>query len=433
MPASSEQPTPASSPSKAQDAMPQLDHRRLTRAILGALLLGVLVGLLLQWSGWPVALREAWLMPFFQWVGQAFMRLLRMLVVPVVFLSLTVGASRMDSIAGMGRLGLKSFALYLVTTACAITLALCVAHLFSLGQGMGLHAPSGSALQTDAAPHWSQVLLQAIPMNPFLALTQGKMLQVIVFALFLGSALTAVRPHAAWVEQAFVQFNTVLMHMIGRVMWVAPIGVFCLIAHVMARMGWSVLWHMLAYVLTVLLVLLLQASVLYSALLVFLARRNPWHVLKQMRTALLFAFGVSSSNASIPLVLESVEQRLGVPKRIASFVIPLGATINMDGTAIMQGVATVLIAHAYGISLSLSAYLTVIGMATVASIGTAGVPGVGLITLAMVLEQVHLPVAGIAMILGVDRVLDMARTAVNVAGDATVACVVARSERRREG
>lgn len=405
---------------------PVLDHRRLTRYILYAMLAGIAVGLLWPWLPLPLSWSNFLLHNVLELGGSAFMRLLRMLVVPVVFFSLTVGTSSMDSMLGVGRLGLKSVLLYLLTTAMAVTLALSLAVFFHIGSNM--HLPAKQSFQAGAAPSLREVLLQAIPTNPVQAMAQGHMLQIIVFAIFLGVALTALSQQVQQVKRAVQQFNQLFMHMIGMVMSLAPFGVFCLVAHVFARLGWGALLHLLGYFLLVLLVLGLQLSCVYSLLLLLLARINPWYFFKSMRAPLLFAFGVSSSSASIPLVLQTVQSRLGVANRVSSFVIPLGATINMDGTAIMQGVATVFIAHAYSVHLGLTGYLTVIVMATLASIGTAGVPGVGLITLAMVLEQVHLPVAGIAMILGVDRLLDMVRTAVNVAGDATVACVVARSE-----
>lgn len=254
------------------------------------------------------------------------------------------------------------------------------------------------------------------------------MLQIIVFALLFGLAISKAGEHGVRVRTFFDDLNEVIMQMVHILMDLAPYGVFCLLAALFADIGLDVLGSLASYFFAVVAVLLIHAVVVYGSLLIFLGRLNPLVFLKKMRPVQLFAFSTSSSNATLPVTLDVVEHRLGVDNSVAAFTVPLGATINMDGTAIMQGVATVFIAQAYGVDIGLSGYLTVIATATLASIGTAGVPGVGLIMLAMVLQQVQLPVEGIALIIGVDRLLDMLRTAVNVTGDATVSCLVAKSE-----
>ena len=273
-----------------------------------------------------------------------------------------------------------------------------------------------------------EVLINIFPDNPVKAMAEGNMLQIIVFALLFGLAISKAGEHGARVKQFFDDINEVIMQMVHILMDLAPYGVFCLLAALFAEIGLGVLGSLASYFFSVVAVLLIHAVLVYGGLLTLLGRLNPVLFLQKMRPVQLFAFSTSSSAATLPVTLDIVQHRLGVDKSVASFTVPLGATINMDGTAIMQGVATVFISQAYAIDIGLSGYLTVIATATLASIGTAGVPGVGLIMLAMVLQQVQLPVEGIALIIGVDRLLDMLRTAVNVTGDATVSCLVAKSE-----
>ena len=255
------------------------------------------------------------------------------------------------------------------------------------------------------------------------------MLQIIVFSLLFGAALAAAGEAGKRIGAIFRDLNEVVMHFITMMLQLAPYGIFCLVAVTFAQMGFNLIGQLFGYFSIVLLVLLLHLIVTYSLLLKFVGGLNPLMFFRKFYPCMLFAFSTSSSNASIPVVLETVEHKLGVKNSVASFIVPLGATINMDGTAIMQGVATVFIAHVYNVPIGLTGYLMVILMATLASIGTAGIPSVGLITLAMVLKQVNVPVEGIALIIGVDRLLDMARTAINVSGDAVVACIVAKSEK----
>jgi len=259
-------------------------------------------------------------------------------------------------------------------------------------------------------------------------MAEGNMLQVIVFAILIGLAIGRSGEAGQRLAQQFNDWNDVMMSLVTMLMKLAPYGVFCLLFSLFAVQGLGVVGDLAVYMITVLVVLFLHAALVYPALLKFLAGLHPLMFLRKMRNTQLFAFSTASSSATIPVTLRTVEKRLGVSNRIASFTVPLGATINMDGTAIMQGVATAFIAQAFGLDLSFTDYLLVIATATLASIGTAGVPGVGLITLAMVLQQVGLPVEGIALIIGVDRILDMVRTAVNVTGDAMVSTVVGKTE-----
>ena len=259
-------------------------------------------------------------------------------------------------------------------------------------------------------------------------MAEGNMLQVIVFAILVGVAINKCGEPGQRVRGTLNDWDAVIMRMIMMLMSVAPIGVFCLMVTLFANMGFNAIVDLLKYFLTVVFVLLLHFTGTFSLLIRFGANLNPLTFYRRFSPVMAYAFSMASSNATLPITLENVEKRVGVNNEVASFTVPLGATINMDGTAIMQGVATVFISQAYNIDVSMTGYLLVVLTATLASIGTAGVPGVGLITLAMVLTQVGLPVEGIALIIGVDRLLDMLRTAVNVTGDATVSTVVARSE-----
>lgn len=409
-------------------------HARLTRWILWAMLLGIATG-----SGLhsllnaldpdsPIAtgLREGLVNGVFQVAGQAFLRLLTVLVVPVVFLSLVCGSAAMDDIRKLGRVGLRALALYLLTTAAAISMAMGLALLFGPGRGFTLNA--GANFEARPSPPLADTFVNIVPKNALEAMAEGNMLQIILFSILLGLALTLAGASGKRVLAAFNDWNDVIMKLVGIVMSLAPIGVFALIARTFANEGFGAFGPLIGYFLTVLLALALHCFGVYPLLLKILARLPIGPFFRKMREVHLFAFSTASSNATIPVTLHTVEFRMGVSNPIASFTVPLGATINMDGTAIMQGVATIFIAQAYGLELGPPQLLMVVLTATLASIGTAGVPGVGLVMLSMVLTQAGLPVEGIALILGIDRLLDMARTAVNVTGDATVSCIVARSE-----
>lgn len=358
--------------------------------------------------------------------GSIFIASLKLLVVPLVFFSLACGASNLSDGSSMGRIGLKTLGLYLMTTAIAISLALIVATTIDPGIGMNL-STSTEFIPKDS-PTLKQVLINIFPTNPLKAMAEGNMLQVIVFAILVGVAINRCGEPGARIRETLNDWNGVIMRLIMMFMMVAPIGIFCLMVTLFANMGFSAIADLIKYFMTVVVVLLIHFAVTYSIAIRTLGGLPPIAFYRKFSPVMAYAFSTSSSNATLPITLETVEHGLGVKNEVASFTVPLGATINMDGTAIMQGVATVFIAQAFNIDISMTGYLMVILTATLASIGTAGVPGVGLITLALVLQQVGLPVEGIALIIGVDRLLDMMRTAVNVTGDATVSTIVARSE-----
>ena len=405
-----------------------MDRIKLTKQILVAMVIGFTIGALIHGFDWSenAFVGEFMVGGIFSLGGQIFIKTLKLLVVPLVFVSLVCGASSLAGGNNMGRIGLKTVALYLMTTAIAISLALTVANI--INPGLGINMAEGMTFQAKEAPPLTQVVLDIFPSNPVAAMAEGNMLQIIVFALLLGVALTRAGDAGLALKASFDRWNEVIMQLVMMLMLAAPVGVFCLMVTLGAQLGFGAIVDLLAYFLCVLLVLALHFLITYPTLIKLLVRVSPVLFYQHMAPVMAFAFSTASSGATLPVTLETVKKRIGVRNEIASFVVPVGATINMDGTAIMQGVATVFIAQAFNVDIGLTGYLMVILTATMASIGTAAVPGVGLITLALVLTQVGLPVEGIALIIGVDRLLDMTRTVVNVVGDATVSSVVARSE-----
>ena len=404
-----------------------VDRNKLTRNILIGMASGLLLGSLLhsfgpeQGSLLQILLVDGAL----SIGGSIFIASLKLLVVPLVFVSLVCGASSLGNGMNMGRLGGKTLGLYMLTTALAVSLALIMAGLLQPGVGVEV---AKTDFEPRAVPSVKDVLVNIFPSNPIRAMADGNMLQIIVFALLVATALSAAGEAGQRVRAQMADWNQVIMRLVLLLMNLAPYGVFCLMASLFAQVGFAAIGNLFAYFFTVVLVLLLHAALTFSLLLYFVGGLNPLAFFRNVYPVMLYAFSTSSSNATMPVTLETVRRRLGVRNEVASFTVPLGATINMDGTAIMQGVATVFIAQYFAVDIGIVGFLTVVGMATLASIGTAGVPGVGLITLAMVLQQVGLPVEGIAMIIGVDRLLDMMRTSVNVAGDAMVSSLVAKSE-----
>ncbi|MFC4656719.1 MULTISPECIES: dicarboxylate/amino acid:cation symporter [Rheinheimera] len=412
----------------------------LTARILIAMALGVLVGAgfksllagaderVISLLGLDIGLKAFFVDGLFHIGGQIFMASLKMLVVPLVFISLVCGTSSLSDGGTLGRLGGKALGLYTLTTAIAIALAIFFAVLVS--PGAGVEMTSEASFSVAQAPSLVQVLINIFPSNPVEAMAKGEMLQIIVFAVLMGLAIALSGDAGVRVRNLFNDLNEVVMKLVGFMMALAPYGVFFLMAKLFTTLDLSDLSSLAWYFGTVLFVLLLHAFIIYGSFLKLAGQLNPLMFFRKMKDVALFAFSMSSSNATIPVNLDATTKRLGVSNNIASFTIPLGATVNMDGTAIMQGVATVFIAQVFQIDLTFTDYLMVILTATLASIGTAGVPGVGLIMLAMVLQQVGLPVEGIALIIGVDRLLDMTRTAVNITGDAMVSCLIGKSEKQ---
>ncbi|RHQ77218.1 dicarboxylate/amino acid:cation symporter [Blautia sp. AF22-5LB] len=402
----------------------------LSTQIFIALLLGALLGVVIHYWIPSSYIKDTVIVEGVLYViGQGFIRLMQMLVVPLVFCSLICGSMAIGDTKTLGKVGVKTIGFYLVTTALAVCVALGSALLINPGRGLDMDAvQKGTVSSSTEATSLVDTLLNIIPKNPVQSMANGDMLPIIVFALFVGIMLAKLGTRGSVVANFFSQFNDVMMEMTMAIMKIAPIGVFCLIARTFATVGFSAFAPMLKYMGNVTLALAIQCLVVYQILLFVFTRLNPFKFIKKFLPVMGFAFSTATSNATIPMSIDTLSKKMGVSKQISSFTIPLGATINMDGTSIMQGVAVVFIAQAYGIPLTMGNLATVVVTATLASIGTAGVPSVGLVTLAMVLNSVGLPTEGIALIMGIDRILDMIRTAVNITGDAVCTTIVCHQE-----
>jgi Na+/H+-dicarboxylate symporter len=384
-------------------------------------------GLLLPLSGASLWLQTYLIDGLFDALGQIFIASLKLLVVPMVFVSLVCGAAALGGHSRMGIMAGKTIIYYMVTSVIALSLAVGFALLIQPGAGIDMNMAVN--FSAPESPSIKEMLVDVFPSNPVEAMAGANMLQIIVFALLFGIAIsrTSGEPGKA-ITRFFNNLNEVVISLVMLVMQFAPYGVFCLLVKLFAQLGFGAILDLAKYFFTVLFVLLLHGILVYGLLLRGLTGLNVVTFFKKQWKVMLFAFSTATSSATMPINLRVCRDELGVDNKIASFVIPLGATINMDGTSIMQGVAAIFIAQAFGIDLGLSGYLMIILTATLASIGTAGVPSVGLVTLAMVLQSVGLPVEGIALIIGVDRLLDMTRTAVNITGDSIGAVIVAKSE-----
>lgn len=405
----------------------------LTGKIIVAMVLSIALGLFFNYSG--LAAEGTWIHTYlinglFGIVGKLFVNSLKMLVVPLVLISLICGVCGIGDIRLLGRIGSKTFLIYMMTTALAIATAIGLGSLFGIGQGMEI--ASEANFEARESPPLIDVFANIIPANPISAMANGDMLSIIFFAILIGISILMVGKPAKGLVQSLELINEVILKMVTIIMNLAPYGVFALLAKAMSELGLDLIWSLLGYVAVLVGSLAFHFFVTMMIILKLFSGLSIKTFLAKMREVQIFAFSTSSSNATIPVTLRTVTKRMGVNNSVASFTIPFGATINMDGTAIMQGTATIFIANIYGVDLGIVEYLTVILMSVLASIGTAGVPGVGLIMLSMVFAQVGLPVEGIGLILGVDRLLDMLRTAVNVGGDAAVTAIVAKSENKMD-
>lgn len=401
----------------------------LSTKIFVALLAGALLGVGIHYFLPEGYIRDTIIIEgVFYVVGQGFIRLMQMLVVPLVFCSLVCGSMAIGDTKTLGKVGVKTVLFYLFTTALAVVIALSTAYVINPGIGLDMDAVQTTEVTTAESTSMVDTLLNIIPKNPIASMASGDMLPIIVFALFVGIMLAKLGSKASTVANFFSEFNDVMMEMTMAIMKVAPIGVFCLIARTFANLGFSAFKPMIKYMGSVTIALFIQCFIIYQILLFVFTRLNPMKFIKKFAPVMGFAFSTATSNATIPMSIDTLHKKMGVSKQISSFTIPLGATVNMDGTSIMQGVAVVFIAQAYGIHLTPANLATVVVTATLASIGTAGVPSVGLVTLSMVLSSVGLPVEGIALIMGIDRILDMMRTAVNITGDAVCTTIIANQE-----
>ena len=390
-------------------------HMALWKKIFIGLCLGLIVGLLFK----DIALM---LKP----VGTLFINMIKMLIVPLVFVTLVTGITSMEDLSKMRRIGIKTFSIYLVTTAIAVAIGLAFGIIFEPGAGVALS--NTAAVAAKKAPPLIDTLLALIPTNPMERLVKGDILQIIVFAIFLGIAISMAGEKGKPVAAFFESFSEVMFKLTEIVISFAPIGVFGLMAWVSASYGVDVLISLAKVIGCVYIACLFHMALTMGGGITLFAHLNPIKFFKGIASAQTVAFTTTSSSGTLPITTSNAIHNLGVSKPIASFVLPLGATINMDGTAIYQGICAVFVAQAFGIDLTFGNYLTIILTATLASIGTAGVPGAGLIMLSLVLTSVNLPLEGIAIIAGIDRIFDMARTTVNITGDAMTAVIVAKGE-----
>ena len=399
----------------------------LTTRIMIGLVLGIIFGLILSPFAKEPFVKDVVIDSVLAFLGGMFINLMKVMIVPLVSISLAMGAASIGDIKKLKRIGTKVLGFYFATTAIAVAIGLFVAKVSGIGKGM-VHGelPKGEFKIAEQGK-LIDVLLDMVPKNIINAMSDEKMLAIIVFFLLLGVAISTLGDKVKNLKVLLEESNELVLKMVELIMKVAPVGVFALISKVVASTGVDVLIRLLGFVVATLFAFVIHAGV-YQVMLVTMAKVNPLRFFKKFFNVISVAFSTSSSNATIPINIETLSEKFGVSEEISSFTIPLGATVNMDGTAIMQGVAAVFIANLYNINLGPTQYLGIILTAVLASVGTAGVPGAGMLMLSLVLKQAGLPLEGIGVVIGVDRIIDMFRTAVNITGDAVCTLVVARSE-----
>tara|TARA_Y100000748_G_scaffold141919_1_gene118983 strand:+ start:630 stop:1892 length:1263 start_codon:yes stop_codon:yes gene_type:complete len=403
--------------------------KNLTRNILIGLILGFVVGSFLFYTDFlPSQIDDLIEKYIFNLGGDIFMNLLKLLVVPLVFFSLVSGISSLGREQSLGKLTFKTVGFYLLTTAIAVSLALLAGSLFKPGSNYSSELAMVAPSSLPEGQGIYSTIVGIFPSNIIQAMAENQMLAIVFFSIIFGLALNKTNHLTGNLSDSFSKLNTVFLQLIVMIMSFAPLGVFCLIGKFVIADGLDIFQDVVAYVVLLITLLLFHAAFTYSFFLKVIGGLNPITFFKKMKDVVLFAFSTSSSAATIPVTLKTANQDLGVNQNVASFVVPVGATINMDGTAIMQGLATVFIAQMSGIDLTLFQYMQVVLLAVATSIGTAAVPSAGTITLIIILQQFNLPLEAIGIILAVDRVLDMIRTSVNVTGDAAIACIVAKTE-----
>ncbi|TGY43575.1 dicarboxylate/amino acid:cation symporter [Clostridium sartagoforme] len=399
----------------------------LTKKIFLAMFLGAVFGILVQRIGSDFIKDTIILNGFVKVLSNIFLSSIKMMVVPLVFVSLTCGAASADNIRKLGRVGVKTFIFYISTTCIAITIGVILSLTIKPGIGLDMSHLLVTEPTISQNNSFIDVLVNIIPTNPIASLVNGDMLQIIFFSILLGIAISLVGKKAEIVKNAFESLNEVIMKIVQIVMSFAPIGVFALMTNTFATMGFNAMIPLIKYMFVILFSLLIHSVFVYGGMFKLFTRLSIKPFLKKFIKPASIVFSTASSNAALPVTLETVNE-MGVDNSISSFTIPLGCTINMDGTAIMQGVAAIFISQVYNVDLGLPAILTIILTATLASIGTAGVPGVGMVMLSMVLQSVGLPIEGIGLILGIDRILDMCRSTVNTMGDCICTIIISKSE-----
>ena len=409
-----------------------MKNLKLIHKVFIGLVSGIIVGALLYPMKENPIVSKYIVSGLFEFLGQGFLRLVKMIIVPLVFASLVTGTAAMNDVKKLGRIGIKTLAFFMGTTAIGIIAAIVGANILKPGAGIVLENVQKAQYVAKETDSFVKVLLNIIPTNPIEALVKGEMLQVIFFAVMTGFVITILGEKANRLQGIFEEVNSLMLKMVSLIMELAPFGIFGLIGKTFITLGWAAMKPLASFIIVTYILLLFHGLVVYQILLRVYAKESPVAFLKKILAPMTLAFSTSSSAACIPLSLKTLKEEFNVEEKISSFTIPLGATINMDGTAIMQGVATVFIAQLYNIHLTTNDYFMVVLTAVLASIGTAGVPGVGTIMLSMVLSQVGLPLEGIGMILAVDRIVDMGRTTVNITGDIVCSVIIDRIEKRAE-
>ena len=409
-----------------------MKNLKLIHKVFIGLISGIIVGALLYPMKENPIVSKYIVSGLFEFLGQGFLRLVKMIIVPLVFASLVTGTAAMNDVKKLGRIGIKTLAFFMGTTAIGIIAAIVGANILKPGAGIVLENVQQTQFVAKEADSFVKVLLNIIPTNPIEALVKGEMLQVIFFAVMTGFVITILGEKAKRLQGIFEEVNSLMLKMVSLIMELAPLGIFGLIGKTFITLGWAAMKPLASFIIVTYILLLFHGLVVYQILLRVYAKESPVAFLKKILAPMTLAFSTSSSAACIPLSLKTLKEEFNVEEKISSFTIPLGATINMDGTAIMQGVATVFIAQLYNINLTTNDYFMVVLTSVLASIGTAGVPGVGTIMLSMVLSQVGLPLEGIGMILAVDRIVDMGRTTVNITGDLVCSVIIDRIEKRAE-
>ena len=400
----------------------------LASKVLIGLAIGFVIGIIVHYLPKGTLRDEILINGVFQFVGQVFLRGIMMCVVPLVFVSLVNGAASMGDIKKLGKVGGKTMIFYLITTAVAIVIGLGMAFLINPGIGLDMGAIETVEVTASESKGLAQVLYEMVPRNPIQALAEGNMLQIIVFAIMTGIALTMIGDKGKMVLELFEQLNELVMKLVSIVMIIAPFGVLCLVARTFGQVGIAAAVPLLKTVAAVYIALAIHLAVVYGGMLKGLSGLSPVRFFKKLFPAMAVAFSTASSSAALPVTMDMTINKIGASKDISSFSLPLGATVNMDGTAIYQGGSAVFIAQVYGINITPSMALMIVFSATLASIGTAGVPGAGAIMLSMVLQTVGLPLEGLGLILGIDRIFDMGRTAMNITGDAVCTTIISKQE-----
>jgi proton glutamate symport protein len=391
---------------------------KLPQKLAIGFVLGIVAGLIFQFAGWDAKI----LQPF----GDLFIRLIRMVIVPLVLASLIAGAASMGATAKFGRVAVKIIVFYFFTTAVAVTLGVVIANIVHPGFGVPL-IKEGLQASEAATPALSQTLLNIVPINPVEAMAKGELLPMIFFAIIFGFGLSALGEAGRPLVKLFETVMNVMIKVIGYVMEYAPYGIFALITVTVGTHGLKILLPLGKLILVVYFVAFLHILIVYTPFIALVGKMNPWRFYKGLGEPLLVAFTTCSSAAALALNMQAVE-KMGASKSISSFTIPLGNTINMDGAAIYLGVAAIFISEVFGVPLGFTQQLTIILIAILASIGSVGVPGSALIVMTMVFSAVGLPIEGVALVAGVDRILDMARTPLNILGDAVGAVIVSKTE-----